>query len=421
MPKKVVAVVLALVMCASLCTFACADGQSVKQYGKYVSLGDSISCGFTEEYIGHEELWFTASEQAYCWKVAKDVGASDTYVGGFSGARCEELLLALGGDIPLVIYNSIGGYFEGLYNRMMESSGVLQEKVAQSELITLCIGSNDICLYPIKAAGLTAGDFEQPDIDLAAKIAKVVEYIYKGYNNLMANYPKLLDRIYEMNEDAEVVVMGTYNPFQNAPLLDETVLPIGTAVSAVTDLVNLKLEKMAKEYGAKFVNIANVETWYNSLSGEPVAIISNADDFLLNIHPTKTGYDYIHRLIRNALTEEVKPVSTDITLDLNGLDPKGIYSVTVNGVPTKDYKVTDDYTVVIECSSKYAVTATVKSCSGGKVQMYTWQLIFCPEEGYSSYELAKTGDAKQHIVSVTTKVYNTATTVKGSLKKLFGR
>jgi len=410
------------VMCFGLCTAAYANGQGIKQYDKYVSLGDSISCGFTPEYVGDPDLWFTGSSQAYCWKVEKAVGASDTYFGGFSGARSEELYLALGGKLTLDVYNSEGGYYADFFSKMMQRTDELQQAVADTDLITMCIGANDICLYPITSAGLTAADFAEGSdkVELAAKIAKVVEYIYKGYNNLMDTYPKLLDRIYALNPDVDLVVTSIYNPFWSAPLTDETVLPIGTAVTVVTDLVNSKLSEMAALRGARFVDISSVESWYNTLQREPVSILSNAEDFLLNIHPTEAGYDYIARQLLNALSTEVKPISSDITVDLSGIDADGIYYVAVNGVKTDDYTVEDDNTIVIKYSGKLAVTATVKSKSEGKTQMYVWTLEKT-SNGYKAYGFTKSGDVEQHKETVSTKMSNAASNMKNGLKKLFGR
>lgn len=418
MAKKILAFMLILALCAGICPAAFADSETA-QYDNYVCLGDSITAGFTEEYVGREDLWFTASSQAYCWKIADAVGAKDIFTGTYSGARSEEIYLLLGGDAALDGYNSKGGFYEGFYNRMKGDSALAQEKVRDADLITLGIGANDICLYPIKSAGLGVDDFtgELDPVSLAAKIAATVGYIWDGYNKLMDCYPKLLDRILELNDGGRVIVTSIYNPFKSATLTDETLLPIGSAVSVVTGLVNAKIKEFAEARGIEFVDISSVESWYNALADEPVGIFDNTEDFLLYIHPTQTGYDYIARRLIGALAAESPAVSTDIVLDLSGIDAKGIRSVKINGVCVKDYTVDGDYKLTVKHTDKKALTATVESVSGGKLQIYTWTLKWTEGSGYSAYGLCKTGDLKGYVEQAGAKISNTVSALKSLFRK----
>ena len=409
--KKLIALALALVMLFSLCSvqaYADKTEEKVKQFSSYVSLGDSIACGYNEEnLLSRENMYWVINDMAYCWQVADAVGCAreNVYAEGasFCGARTQEIYMLLGGEAELDGFNCEGSFFGArLENMMTNYANKAQEKVADAELITLNVGGNDFTNYALHVTGLIDGDGREMSAEL---IKELIGEIWKGYNNLCEYFPKLLARIRELNtKDATLLVAGIFNPMYGAALSADFPVPVTSVLSIVTGLVNEKIKKWCADENihAIYVDVDDTESYFNTINGQASTILDGVSNILLYVHPTEEGYKYYARQMIAALTEESKkPLSTDIDIDLNGINSKGIISVLVDGKPAQ-YTVKNDYSMTVKCRCYSANTVTVTAQNGTKVQVFTWILSHNLKDGYTASLIYKTGSVSQSLKNVIT-------------------
>lgn len=156
----------------------------------------------------------------------------------------------------------------------------LQQAIKEAELITISAGANDV-LPHIKINASTG----LPEIDLVKLLA--------ASNKISSNYRLLLQEIYKINPQAQVFVMGYYNPF---PYLQAEWQP----------KMNQLLDQLNK---AIAIGLQDTNTVFVSTNEK---ISKNVTEYLpnpQNIHPNEAGYRVITEAFKEAIQSKYKELS----------------------------------------------------------------------------------------------------------------
>ncbi|MDM7653766.1 SGNH/GDSL hydrolase family protein [Lactococcus cremoris] len=118
--------------------------------------------------------------------------------GGFVPLFAKEIENSTGGSVSSQNFGKAGDTSTQIYNRMMKSKKIT-DGLKKSNIITITIGGNDVLKVirdnVTKLSSMTEKDFVKP------------EELYQ------ARVKKLLDKIREDNPQAQIYVLGIYNPF----------------------------------------------------------------------------------------------------------------------------------------------------------------------------------------------------------------
>ncbi len=146
----------------------------------YLALGDSIPAGYSAEKS------FPKTIDSYTDKIF------NTLVNQYDNVEYYDTSVS-----GLNIYN--------VYDQVMNYSDI-RSYIASADLITLCIGANDIM---DAAPEITLGrDFYNIDWTIADT----------GLDNIYEYWDNIINEIYILNSDVELVVMNMYNPFRISDL-----------------------------------------------------------------------------------------------------------------------------------------------------------------------------------------------------------
>lgn len=118
--------------------------------------------------------------------------------GGFVPLFAKEIENSTGGSVSSQNFGKAGDTSTQIYNRMMKSKKIT-DGLKKANIITITIGGNDVLKVirdnVTKLSSMTEKDFVKP------------EELYQ------ARVKKLLDKIRENNSQAQIYVLGIYNPF----------------------------------------------------------------------------------------------------------------------------------------------------------------------------------------------------------------
>ncbi|KEY63649.1 SGNH/GDSL hydrolase family protein [Lactococcus cremoris] len=118
--------------------------------------------------------------------------------GGFVPLFAKEIENSTGGSVSSQNFGKAGDTSTQIYNRMMKSKKIT-DGLKKANIITITIGGNDVLKVirdnVTKLSSMTEKDFVKP------------EELYQ------ARVKKLLDKIRENNPQAQIYVLGIYNPF----------------------------------------------------------------------------------------------------------------------------------------------------------------------------------------------------------------
>ena len=402
--RRILAVLLALVLALSaICVSAFAAHK--KQYQSYTFFGDSVTTGFgIQSYFAVAEDGGTAEGMrvagAYPDLVAKGVGIDEDnenyYNEAHSGWRTSELRETLDPS-----YNNDDGAAAKALSSGMANGKVLsdpqdpklqkriREEITKSDLITIDLGSNDIqlpiimalyaAIYPQYATYFGQQEYKDWIIEdllkkygsendmivkLTEAVAKIhgIEYALEivskaalgGLYKFNTNYPEIIKMIHEINPDADIYVIGLYNPLSETTLSDELPIKIGKALDPVMMSLNLYLAQLnpAKKYYT-YVDAFNTTVLgtisVSSLVGKDMNL-AGMGDYTMYIHPNDAGHAYIAEQVLKAIPDvedpapaeepAEQPAQEDPNKDLlNGIckGPDGKWAMYVDGVVDTDY------------------------------------------------------------------------------------
>ncbi len=314
--KKTLALLLAVMM-----TFSCfVTAVSAKEYFKYenyVLLGDSSASGFKDgtDITGT----FTRVDTSYAAIVADTLG-SNFFPRACQGFRTVELRYIFEDDFQGDDY-----LFAHTDPDMVKAMiPQIREEVANADLITLGIGGNDFGAYlGWVISDILEGESDNAELVAAIRqymednqvavgnetiegllelvytlgyldefIAKVPEALVYTLTAYTENWDKMIEDIYALNPDVELLVLGLYNNSITAttdPELDEAKIYIQ---NLLVDLGNKPMTDGLEKFDYTFVD-TNGATCYLS-------------------HPDDEGQKYIANKILEALPDATFPY-TDVS------------------------------------------------------------------------------------------------------------
>jgi len=429
--------VLILVSCMSVGTFA-AD-KPVRQYGQadengyggYIALGDSVArgCGANgTDMSAYRNYKNRVVENSYPYTVAKAVGC--TIVNDVTAEDyCNYMPVCFAGMTMSAAMDLLGiedGYYDEVYDHgktdfwyfpLMEeyyhnAGDFLANKAS---LVTIGFGLCDVAYAPIQKALAT---HEEMDADF---VKDALKYMTDGFEYFKTAYPLLLDFIKENNPNATVVLVGNYNAGGDIVLSDELMLPIGQLLSGTISYMNLYLKQWAEEYGYIYCDIMNAETVAAQNDLGLLESVQNEKDWIYNGHLSVEGNAYVARQILSLLPEEIPEVTKDIVVDLGRF--RSVDYVMLDGkLLQKNAYSMDGYELTIPYCSACAKVLTVAVVGErGKLSVYTYQLAFHADSGYSAYLISGVDDAANTTKKAAASVYNGAKTIVQSISGLFKR
>lgn len=443
-------VIVLLLSCMGLPAFA-ADSETVRQYGEeggFLAIGDSNFHGYGAYgyYHGQTENYSLRNvEGSAPYIIAQAIGCNcpdDIYdqSGNFWPLCHPGQTLGMTMDIYGIEDNLTDTAFDwGNYDVMIErfgyegsfdgvrgesyngtaTVGSIIDLTERASLIAVQLGMCDVFYRALRistSGGSFAGGFGIDTSDLEATAEFVETFLstmYEGYNYWVEYYPVFIQKLQEINPDATIVIVGAYDMVADVELMDDSLVPIGSAVAAITASMNQHMQKWADEYGVLFADISNTETaaaqydW--SFLGE---FLEDAD---VGTHPTAEGHAYIARQILSVLENQDTEPSTDVSVDLGRF--QRVDFAMLDGKVVTDYTM-DGYTITIPCNSKTASNLTVAIVGeDGTISVQTYQLTYDDDTGYAAYRIYGTNDAVKtvkkpvnNIISIFSKA---ATAIKG--------
>jgi len=447
--KRILSLALSLVMLLSLvCIPAAAEKSQVKQYGKtggVLVLGDSFAAGIgSENWLDEVEnvqqvygtdwkRWVTGAFPAL---VADAVGCEapgnmNTTDGNFwpcsvpgqTLAATMDLLGIDDGFVDTEYYHNPDiqlmhnyyqkslkyfgdtekSYAEGYVLEQDGLTGSAVDRVQDASLIIVELGMNDIFSRAFLGTFYDSIFSEETSVGEsinAAAVAKLGSTIAESYAYWKNAYPKLIQSLKNMNENATIVMVGFANLTYNITLNDESVTPLGTVIAPFILAANNQMKEWASEYNTIFVDISNVEM---GAAQNDMTLADLMQNFVVMTHPTPEGHAQIARLILNSLPREgdVENDSrlTDIVVDLGRYD--SVDFVAVNGHYVTNYTIENNVLTVpsLVTTARRLMIGVVRD---GKLQIVYYHLDF-DEDGYSA-----------------SRVYSSNDTF-GSVSKLFAR
>ena len=438
--KKILVCVLALTLtlsCALPAALA-ATKENVRQYGKeggYLAIGDSISrgCGAEGFYLdtdkaegGQYDLYYmrnvkgavpTQVAEAVGCTMPDDMAEQDATFWPFCypGMTVAVTMDLLGIEdnfkdekLNYAYYKDMLQYFgyEGSFDGVREGDtyvegecgqcGNIIELIKKADLITLQLGMCDIFYraYRIISNGGMLADGLSFDLSSPEAIKNLLETaiseMHFGYDYWEAHYPVLLQRIKELNPDATIVMVGSFNLVNQLRLTDDTVLPIGSIISGITDKMNRKYEQWEKEYGVKYADISNTET--QATENDWALLGDFKDNTFTGTHPSQTGYNYIVRQILAELpAADGETETAGLSVDLGRFD--AVDYVLLNGIPVKNYSM-DGFVLNIPNASILATNLTVGvKGEDGKIAVQTYAIRYTIGQGFTASRLYGNNDA----------------------------
>jgi lysophospholipase L1-like esterase len=236
----------------------------------YLALGDSVTYGFTTP----AETPVSYGDQGYVslyadWLAARNGGVRPNVVNlAFPGETSSGFL---GGGMPGTAYNlnysASGSQFRLLQSRIAseQAAGHVIEK------ISLTLGYNDL------AELISNPAFQQADIFTQQQL------FLDTLGAIRANYMTIMTELSTTVPNAEVMLLGYYNPMAALPSH-----PFYSLSFLVTGALNDRIAGIAESSGARYVDISAA---FSGHEGEWTYIL--APPVGTNIHPNAAGYAQI--------------------------------------------------------------------------------------------------------------------------------
>ena len=339
MKKRWISLLLALMMVLTLLPLGAlgADADNVKQYSHYVCIGDSIAAGYGA--YARDVRGFTTVPEAYHSLVAEATGASVQSL-AHTGMRTVEVRWLLDDNYSASATASSlrAMYFNGLHDILYwmemtkddpndpllaryadpeseyyirpnvrellapycEKGGYgfkqfYRDQIESSDLVTVALGLNDIFLYAMK---MTASELNY--LNLVTEVLEFVRYMGIGENAFKNNWSPIIKAIHNLNPDAEIVVVGMYNPFSKVPDFYEGDLKIvGNAADQMVKRLNDYMKSRASSLGYRYADVTATEID----DTVPFRDETFFDRIVMDCHPTVAGHRYMADQILAQLPE----------------------------------------------------------------------------------------------------------------------
>lgn len=340
--------------------------QPVKHYDTYTVYGDSITAGVNcEDYYRYynEDGTYESSGSyssskaaaAASWDRGDNRRVDGTYpalvedmvtaktVNHYSriGYRSDELRIMLddnyyGDDLTPTLLEFLGETYSVSIDDWLLNRPGFQQAAVDADLITLGIGSNDILMTVwFKAIGMLYGEnaslgtitsglgkiaqSAQNPTEMATTVlgmlnsmygttktvAELAQAMLEAEIDFRTNFKAITDKIYELNPDVDLVVVGIYNGAKEIKVSSDIGLQVGKLGDAAFIAINNYIANLCPNR----TKYTYVDVW-NITLGEAPSLL----DMIQNIgligtlmtvdHPTETGHAEIAKEIRAALPKE---------------------------------------------------------------------------------------------------------------------
>ena len=301
--KSALSLLLVLTM---VFTVACIPALAANPYNirTYVAFGDSIATGMNEEKgpnkyptgeldengepVLEEGLGSNGNGYTDCVARALELEAGNGYYSyGHTGLRTNELLYFLDPSVStegLILDRGLDALFADAREEMLQH-------VREADLITLNIGENDVFTIPmviaviaaLVAASEDAGEqaqladaaeaaenAETPEDALAGVtnalkttdllnkfVAAFIPLAIAGYQTFKQNLPEILGKLRELNPNAQIVVLGVFNPL--VARMNSDIISTLDGLDAIVTPMNLFMAATCLKYGCTFVPMTDVQ------------------------------------------------------------------------------------------------------------------------------------------------------------------
>jgi len=378
--KRTICAIISLVLIFSLCVPAyAATPENVQQYDVYTSFGDSIPSCADWEPDAYTNLRFEEKEGTYPALIKNYLGAKHNSW-SYGGFTTRELCYMLDANYELDEYAFM---FTGkkCKTEIDEKREYIKKDIEESDVITINIGANDIfSLSVIKAIyGMQEYPYLETGIDELDSTVKTVLTISSLVNSLTyamesdylqfyENMGNILCTIKKMNPDAEIILIGIYNPIEGMPLNTDSEVELGNLFALFTERVNIAISSFANIYNCKYVDINGTPTAlseeYESLSDDGLL-----NDFIYAMHPSRNGHQYIAEKVISILPER-----KDYSISLDVSEFKKIDCVYLDGVayPAE----VKDGVATVKCESREFETAAVYGYKSVKLAKFYSQKVW---------------------------------------------
>ena len=301
MKKRILSLLLAAAMLVLLAVPALAEDEHAYTY---VALGDSITTG-----VGLSDAAFQQTATGFDVTGNYHGYSSDCYVARVADALGLDRDHAINYGMPAAMSGNMvelvqtGSTHSGTVNYDIPQ---LREDLKNADLITVLIGSNDTVvrlmgalgtatngkstqfLYPMLLGGLREINTQTLEaflnnmqyLDWTCDEQKAaLQFLTSGIQPILdqsrtetvSNLEQILQELKALNPDAQVILLGYYNP-----------LPILPGYASYFCQMNQSVKALASQYGADYV---------------PIPLTATANDG----HPTIAGHKYIARQIVKAV------------------------------------------------------------------------------------------------------------------------
>lgn len=113
-------------------------------------------------------------------------------------------------------------------------------------LVSINLGLTDVILKPMQTM---------------TDSSNILQAIMDGYNYWSMAYPMLINEIHRLNKNAEIVLVGFFNPYAEVTLANDTVMPIGDILNPIIAAMNLQCKQIADQFSfVKYADVSNAET-----------------------------------------------------------------------------------------------------------------------------------------------------------------
>lgn len=366
--KRILSLVLVIAIAFTLCAPVFADAE-YEPYKYYMCVGDSIAAGCSLTKDGSETVFdqttddyttvyspdyvyygydYSAVPTAYHTLVADALDA-ELLQYARSGLRAVELRYFLEG-----VYNDYdktmswgNTYFDNDGNGFsladldaMDALVDYASAIKKTDVISINVGSNDVFSFTLSVvlAEMTADsdnkylaaikDFLNKGGELGAAFGQLVDYCVmfgqmprlaalitstfdKAYDQYVENYNAVIKKIYELNPDVTIVAVGVFNPFKHFRLQEGSGLDLSGLASPIVRAMNNYLKGLARQYDSLvYADVVGTETYDMSYNDRYFW-----EYFIMKVHPTLAGHEYMAQQILSALPERGSLPFTDVPAD----------------------------------------------------------------------------------------------------------
>ena len=337
--RKGISVLLVLVMLMAFAAPAfAATPVNVKKYTNMLVMGDSIVCA--DELPGVRD--FDTVKDSYSYNLSKMLGLDTYHSLAFRAASALDALFMLGaapdnymslGSVDY-IKKMLGSSF--FNNKVVPAAegrnpvvGDPRQRVADADLIIIQLGNNDVGGHVFRMMDLDLYAVLQGKENIPKRVAELLTRLNDEMNKFKTYYPALIKEIQSINKNADIVLIGNYNPYAQVSFIEGNEdIAVGNLLSTTTKSMNNMIKSWAKKYGCTYI-----DTFVLSEDFPPQSFQTGLS--FSPMHPTAAGHKWIAEQILAALPAAEKQLSRPSAGSVRfayGCHDAGVYNLKREGL-----------------------------------------------------------------------------------------